>query len=175
LESTISSKTSNDGDRVYLTTQFPITINGRIVIPPGSAVSATVTEVARPGKVKGRGSFFLRFDSITLPNGTSRSLRSRPTATDATQSGTLDRDEGQVKGEGNKSGDARTVGATTGTGAAIGSIGGVRGAGVGAAAGAAVGLGKVLFSRGPGATLAKGSVVEMTLDRDLTFRQDELR
>src|SRR5579862_1569376 len=72
LINSVSTKNSAPGDRVYLETVFPILVGGRIVIPPGSYVEGTITEVQRPGKVKGRGEFHLRFDSLTLPNGTTR-------------------------------------------------------------------------------------------------------
>jgi hypothetical protein len=48
------------------------------------------------------------------------------------------------------------------------------GVGVGAAAGAAAGLIGVLASRGPDAQLARGTTVEMVLDRPLAFTDDEL-
>src|SRR5450432_4819028 len=62
LINSVSTKHSAEGDRVYLETVFPILAGGRIVIPPGSFVSGTITEVKRPGRVKGRGELFLRFD-----------------------------------------------------------------------------------------------------------------
>src|SRR5260221_572224 len=77
LINSISTKHSAEGDRVYLETVFPIMVSGRIVIPPGSYVAGTVTQVKRPGRVKGRGELFLRFDSLTLPNGVTRDFRAR--------------------------------------------------------------------------------------------------
>ncbi|MEO7143589.1 MAG: hypothetical protein ABI165_08820, partial [Bryobacteraceae bacterium] len=55
LINSVSTKHSAEGDRVYLETVFPVMSNGRIVIPTGSYVSGTVTQVKRPGRVKGRG------------------------------------------------------------------------------------------------------------------------
>src|ERR1700692_3727725 len=52
LINSVSTKHSIEGDRVYLQTVYPIMVNGRIVIPPGSYVAGTVTEVKRPGRVK---------------------------------------------------------------------------------------------------------------------------
>src|ERR1700733_10530725 len=49
----VNTKNSAAGDRIYLQTVFPILSNGKIVIPPGSYVEGTVTEVKRPGRVKG--------------------------------------------------------------------------------------------------------------------------
>ena len=48
------------------------------------------------------------------------------------------------------------------------------GAGIGAAAGAAAGMVGVLLSRGPDAVLAKGSTIEMVLDRALYFDNADL-
>lgn len=176
----VSTKTATPGDRVYLETVFPIMVNGRIVIPPGSYVAGTITKVERPGKVKGRGQFYLRFDSLTLPNGVTRDFRARVSQLDGRASEELDRNEGSIKSEGNKSGDARTVVETTVAGASVGALAGSAagatgmGAGIGAAAGAAAGLATVLFTRGPDAVLAKGTTIEMVLDRTVDFDETDL-
>ena len=180
LISSVSSKSSSPGDRIYLETAFPIVNGNHIVIPTGSYVTGTVTEVKRPGRVKGRGQLFVRFDSITLPNGITREFRSRLGSVDSRSGEKLDPKEGQVLGDSNKGGDAKTV-ATGGLGgASIGAIAGsaaghaAMGAGIGAGAGAAIGMATVLFTRGPDAELTKGSTIEMVLDRPLTFAADEV-
>ncbi len=180
LINSVSTKHSVEGDRVYLETVFPILSSGHIVIPPGSYVSGTVTEVKRPGRVRGRGELFLRFDTLTLPNGVTRDFRARLGGIDGRGGEELDRAEGKVRSEGNKGGDARTIGEAAGAGASIGAIAGGAaghlgmGAGIGSAAGAAAGLMGVLLSRGPEAILAKGSTIEMILDRPLNFELSEL-
>jgi hypothetical protein len=176
----VSTKYATPGDRVYLETAFPVVVGGRIVIPAGSYVMGTITNTKRPGKVKGRGEFYLRFDSLTLPNGVTRDFHATVSNLDGRASEELNKKEGAIKSEGNKGGDARTVGETAATGAAIGglagSIGGAAGmgAGIGAAAGATAGLIAVLFTRGPEAVLAKGTTVEMVLDRQLKYADDEI-
>src|SRR5579859_536483 len=180
LINSISTKHSAEGDRIYLETVFPIMSNGRIVIPPGSYVAGTVTFVKRPGRVKGRGELFLRFDSLTLPNGVTRDFRARIGSMDGRASEEFDRTEGKIKSEGNKGGDARNVGEATAAGASVGVIAGAAtghygmGTGIGAAAGAAAGLMGVLLTRGPDAVLSKGSTIEMVLDRPLHFQDTEL-
>jgi len=180
LINTVSTKHSAEGDRVYLETVFPILVNGRIVIPPGSFVAGTVTEVKRPGRVKGRGELYLRFDSLTLPNGVTRDFRARLGGIDGRGGEEFDKTEGKVQSEGNKSGDARTIGEAAAAGTSIGLIAGSAakhlgmGAGIGAAAGATAGLMAVLLSRGPDAVLAKGSTIEMITDRPLSFESAEL-
>jgi len=176
----ISTKHSAEGDRVYLETVFPILVNGRVVIPPGSYVAGTVTQVKRPGRVKGRGELYLRFDSLTLPNGVTRDFRARVGSLDGRSSEELDREEGKIKSEGTKSGDARSVGEATAAGTSVGVIAGsaagraAMGAGIGAAAGATAGMLGVLLSRGPDAVLARGTTLEMVLDRPVSFDASEI-
>lgn len=180
LINSISTKSAAEGDRVYLETVFPILSQGRIVIPPGSYVIGTVTESKRPGRVKGRGELFVRFDSLTLPNGVTRDFRARIGSLDGRATEQLNREEGKVRGDSNKGGDARSVGEATAIGASVGAIAGSAaghagmGVGIGAAAGATAGLVGVLLSRGPDAVLAKGSTLEMVLDRDLVYSADEV-
>src|SRR3984957_4154733 len=91
----LNTKSSTPGDRVYLQTVFPILAGGKIVIPPGSYVEGTVTEVKRPGRVKGRGMLYVRFDSLTLPNGVTREFRARVGAVDGRSDEKLDKGEGK--------------------------------------------------------------------------------
>jgi hypothetical protein len=180
LISSVSTKSSAPGDRIYLETAFPIVNGNHIVIPTGSYVTGTVTEVKRPGKIKGRGQLYVRFDSITLPNGVTREFRSRLGSVDARSGEKLDKSEGQVIADSNKGGDAKTIATGGISGASVGAIAGSAaghaGSGtlIGSAAGVVGGLAAVLFTRGPDAELSKGSTVEMVLDRPLTFGADEV-
>ena len=173
---TVSTKNAAPGDQVYLETVFPILASGRIVIPPGSYVQGTVTESKRPGEVKGRGALFLRFDTLILPNGVTRDFQSRPAGISGDNPGTLDRQEGKVVSEGAQGQDALMVAGGAAYGAGMGWMIGGHGseAGIGAGAGAAAGLMGVLLTRGPEAELRRGSVVQMMLDRDLQFAEEEL-
>jgi type IV secretion system protein VirB10 len=176
----VSTRQAVVGDRIYLETAFPVMSSGRIIIPQGSWVTGTVTEVKRPGRVKGRGELQVRFDSLTLPNGVTRDFRSDLGSVDPRDNETLKRENSAIKGPGNKAGDLGTVAETTTAGTVIGSgIGAAagnvaRGAGMGVGAGAAAGLLGVLMTRGPDATLSKGSTVEMVLDRPITFDGSDL-
>jgi hypothetical protein len=179
MVNSVSTKTTGEGDRVYLETTFPIAVNGKIVIPAGSYVMGTVTASKRPGKVKGRGEFRLRFDSLMLPNGVTRDFRAQVAGLDGRATEDLDKKEGTIRSEGNKSGDARVIGETAASGATVGGLAGIGrapglGAGIGAAAGATAGLIGILVTRGPDAVLAKGTTVEMVLDRQLSYDEAEL-
>jgi hypothetical protein len=179
LINSVSTKYSAEGDRVYLETMYPILSHGRVVIPAHSYVTGSLTEVKRAGRIKGKSQMFLRFDSLTLPNGTTRDFRARLSQSDATAKGKLD-SEGAIQGEGGKGSDTKTVIGATAAGTTVGAIAGGAaghlgmGAGIGAAAGAVGGLAGILATRGPDAVLERGSTVEMVLDRDLTFTAQEI-
>ncbi len=169
-----------EGDRVYLETSFPILADGRVVIPTGSYVAGTITSSKRAGRVKGRSELYLRFDSLTLPNGVTRDFRARMGALDGRASETFDRTEGRIKGEGTKGQDAVKVATAAGAGTSVGVIAGsaagrpIMGTAVGAAAGAAAGMVGVLLSRGQDVVLGRGTVVEMVLDRTLEFSDSDI-
>ena len=172
----ISTKNAHEGDQVYLTSAFPIVIENHIVIPPGSYVKGTITQTKRPGRVAGKGELYLRFDSLTLPNGITRDFRGRVGAIDGSSSDTLDKKEGKIVSDGAKAHDAATIGEIGAAGASIGAIAArsATGAAVGGGAGVIVGLATVLLTRGPDAALERGSTVDMVLDHDLAFRSDEV-
>ena len=180
LINSISTRNAQEGDRVYLETGFPIVVDQKIVIPPGSYVLGTVTQVKRPGRVKGRGELYVRFDTLTLPNGVTRDFRGRVGSVEAGIGETLEKKEGKIESESSKGADAGTIASTTATGASIGAIAGSAtgrpglGTGIGAAAGAAAGLVAVLLTRGREVLLLRGTQLDMVLDRELVFTEKEV-
>lgn len=176
LINSVSTKTALTGDRIYLQTSFPILVDGRIVIPPGSYVTGTVTQVKRAGRMKGRAELYARFDSLTLPNGVTRDFRAAVGSMDGSNPGRVDRTEGRIEGDANKGPDAQKVGEAAAYGTMIGGVAARTGtgAGIGAAAGATAGLVGVLLTRGPDAILERGSTIEMVLDRSLKFSESDL-
>jgi hypothetical protein len=179
LTNPVNTKRTAAGDRIYLETAVPVFVNGRLIIPVGSYVSGTVTDSKRAGRVKGKSSLTLEYDSLTLRSGTSRDLHSRPDSVDS--KGNLDKSEGTITGDGNKGGDAGRVAQTTAAGTGVGAIAGGAaghlgmGAGIGAAGGAAAGLASVFGTRGPDVVLPAGTTMDMVLDRDLHYTDEELR
>ena len=179
LTNPVNTKSTVAGNRIYLETAVPVFVNGRLIIPVGSYVAGTVTDAKRAGKVKGKSALTLEYDSITLRNGTSRDLHSRPDSVDS--KGNLDKSEGTITGDSNKGGDAGRVAQTTAAGTGVGAVAGAAaghigmGAGIGAAGGAVAGLASVLGSRGPDVVLPAGTTMDMVLDRDLHYTEQELR
>ncbi len=182
LLNSVSTKHANPDDLVYLESMYPVVVNGKIVIPPGTYVSGRVTSLKRPGRVKGKGELYVRFEQMILPNGVIRDLVGRIGALDGRAPEGFDREEGKVSSEGSKGQDARTVGEAAAAGASVGVIAGaigdplgpVVGAAAGAAVGATAGLIGVLISRGPDAILEQGTQLDMVLVQGMVFREEEL-
>src|SRR5262249_46537124 len=169
LENGISTRSAKAGDSLYFHTSFPVTQNNRVVIPVGSYIRGSLLESKRPGRIKGRGEFRLRLESLILPNGYTVDLLAAPRSADSGGRETTD-SEGKVTGPGGKGRDAGTVAETTVTGAGIGAIaGGGKGAGIGAGVGGLAGLAAVLLTRGPEATIPRGSALDIVLERELTL------
>src|SRR3970282_504623 len=148
------------GDPLYFETTYPDVVNTRILIPVGSFVRGTLTEVKRPGRIKGRGELHVRFDELTLPNAYTVSLTASLATTGAREGEEVDREEGSVKSDSTKGEDIGTVATTGAAGAGIGGLaGGAKGAGIGAGVGAAAGLAAVLLTRGRELELPRGAPV----------------
>ena len=136
-------------------TSFPITQNNRIVVPVGSYLRGEILESKRPGRIKGRGEFRMKLNTLIFPNGYTVDLTAAPRSADSGGKETMD-SEGKVTGPGGKGKDVGTVATTTATGAGIGAIaGGGKGAGIGAGVGGLAGLGAILLTRGPEAELPR--------------------
>lgn len=173
LESGISTATAKPGDSVYFRTSFPITINNKVVIPVGSYLRGEVTDTKRPGRIKGKGEFRIRLNTMVFPNGYTVDLNAEPHSADGGQVKTDN--EGKMTGPGGTGKDVTTVATTTAAGAGIGAIAdGGKGAGIGAGIGGAAGLAAVLLSRGPEAQLPRGSSMDLVLERDLQLDASQI-
>ncbi len=172
LHNAISTHSARPGDPVYFETLFPILIDGRVAIPAGSYVSGEVTEAKRAGHIKGRAEIMIKLNTLILPNAYEVNLNAMPSG-----AGTGGREsvnnEGKIVGDTHKAQQAGTVISSTATGTGIGAVaGGLKGAGIGAGIGAAAGLTALMFTRGPDATLPRGSTVEAVLEHSVFLEAD---
>jgi hypothetical protein len=175
LNEYLNTRNSQVSDRFYAETVYPIWIQQRQVIPRGSMIRGTVTEVARPGRVKGKAKLALRIDDILLPNGVNRPLVADFEGLHGPGTEKLDRKTESVEGSGSEGADVGAVAGPASTGAIIGAVsGGGKGAGIGAGVGAAVGLATVLFSRGNDLVLYPGTRFDLTLRQALQFSLGEI-
>jgi len=171
----LNTKSSQVNDRFYAETVYPVWIQQRQVIPRGSIIRGTVTEVVRPGKVKGKGRLALRVDDILLPNGVDRALVAVFEGLHGPGDEKWERKTESVEGGGTGGTDVGTVAGLTTTGAIIGGVSGDgKGAGIGAGVGAAVGLATVLFSRGSDLVLYPGTRFDLALRQPLQFSYGEI-
>lgn len=174
LSTALNTRNAAEGDCVYLRTVHPVNAGGRIVIPPGSYVTGTVTGIRSAGRFNSPGEFHIRFDSLLLPNGVSRDLRGRLLTVDGNAPARVDRTEGKVKGQGKDVGDAAIQGAISGAAWSGMLTASMQRVAIGSAifgGGALVGG---LLSRGPEATLQEGTKIIMVLDRPLSFEARDL-
>jgi type IV secretion system protein VirB10 len=176
MQNSVTTRTAKEGDRVYLQTASPVSVEDSIVIPVGSHVQGVVTYARRPGKVKGRAELGIRLESLILPGGRTLKLQPRVAAVESDANGQFVSEEDRVKQAPNTGKDAGQVAIYAGSGAALGAMIGrigdgsaLRGAGVGAGAGAAVGLVQTLLTRGNEVELRQGSTVDVVFDRPVTL------
>jgi len=175
LENGISTRGAKAGDSVYFHTSFPITQSNHVIIPVGSYLRGELIESKRPGRVKGRGEFRMRLDTLIFPNGYTVDLNAAPRTADSGGKETMD-SEGKITAAGGKGKDAQTVAETTAAGAGIGAIAGrAKGLGIGAGAGALAGLGAVLLTRGPEAELPRGSTLDIVLEHELALDSSQIQ
>ena len=180
LKNTINSRTTQPGQAIYCETIFPITVGNRIVIPVGSSVKGSVTKVVRPRHVKGKAQIGIRFETLILPNGTTRPLRATLSGFGGTGREGFKPNESKIEGASSKGDNAGRVAETTITGAEIGTIAGAasgsvgKGLGIGSLAGAAGGLVWILAGRGKEIVLPSGTNFELQLSAPLSFNRDDL-
>jgi type IV secretion system protein VirB10 len=176
LKQAISTKNAKVGDAVYAETNFPITINDRVVIPAGTYVQGRISEVRRAGRVKGRAELLMHFTTLVYPSGYTALLPGAVENLPGAEKQEVKGQEGTVRQDSEKGKDAGTIAQTAGTGAVIGGLAGqgLKGAGIGGAAGAGAGLGWALLTRGSDVMLPVGTSVQMVLQRPLVLDESKV-
>ncbi|HTM90228.1 MAG TPA: hypothetical protein VL155_18630 [Terriglobales bacterium] len=171
LVQAISTKNARQGDPVYASTSFPVTIGGRLVIPPGTYVQGVIDRVRRAGHVKGKAEILMHFTSLVFPNGYTVVMPAGVENVPGAEHEKVKGQEGTIQGEGNKGEKAKTAAGTAATGAIIGAAGTGTGKGalLGGAIGGAAGLAIAMLSRGPDVLLTPGTSIEMIIQRPLTL------
>ena len=152
LRTRLGSDTSRVEEIVRARLSEAVRRNGETVLPTGTQVVGHVTDVERPGRVKGRARVAVRF-SMLRHEGDEYEMRTR---------------EIERMADSTKTEDAAKVGIGAGAGAVVGAIvDGGSGAATGAAIGAAAGAGTALATRGDDVRLAVGEMLETQLTESL--------
>jgi hypothetical protein len=165
----VTTRTAQAGDQIYLRTASPVTASDRIVVPVDSYVQGVVTSVKRGGRVSGRAELSLRLDTLTLPTGKMLRFSGGIHSVDSQGSDQKVEREGAVRQGSDSARDTGRILITAGGGAALGAIvdRSVQGAAIGAGAGGAVGLATVMLTRGRDVELRQGATIDVVLDRAL--------
>ena len=172
MENSISTRTAQEGDYVYLRTASPIAVNGQMLVPAGSYVQGTVAQTKRSGKVTGRAELAIRLDTLTLTSGKVVKFSPHLSSVDPGETGQkVAGKENGIEQAPSRGQDAARIAILAGSGAAIGGLAdrGWKGAGIGAGAGSAVGLATVLLTRGKEVELRQRSTLDVVLDRPVTI------
>jgi hypothetical protein len=157
----ISTDINHRGDRF----QARVTEPGQYA---GYIVDGRVTQLKRPGKVKGVAELQLAFDQIRSNDNQTAALRAElleitPMGGDSPQVDS----EGGVKGRDSTKDDVAKVGAASGIGAIIGTIaGGGKGAAIGAIIGGGAGSAGVMTQRGKDLRLERGQQLKIRTSAD---------
>jgi hypothetical protein len=167
MVNSISTRTADEGNQVYLRTASPIAVDGRIVVPEGSYVQGVVSHARRSGKVSGRAELGIRIETLTLPAGKVLKVSPHLTAVDSNESDQKVLGESTVKQGADYGKDAARIAILAGSGASIGGLTdrSWKGAGIGAGAGSAVGFATTLLTRGREVELRQGATLDVVFDR----------
>jgi len=136
LEDTLSSKDSRVGDRFTATVLDPVRFNE-------GTVTGHISSIQKSGKVKGRTSMNLAFDSVHLRDGRNGTLHGYVTRVYGSGSGNADSEGGVESGSRTKQ-TVKRAGIGAAGGAILGAIvGGGKGAAIGLLLGGAGGAGSL--------------------------------
>jgi len=154
LGTTIDTGTSAVGDPVEATLAEAVMVEGSEVLPARATVSGQVASVQAAGKVKGRASLALAFESV-YADGESYPIAARFEAV----------------APATKTEDAKTIGIPAAGGAVLGAIlGGKKGAAVGAAIGGGAGAGAVLMTPGDEVRIATGTTLSVAIGTPIVVK-----
>ena len=136
IEDSLSSKDSRVGDKFTATVLDPVRFNE-------ATLQGHISSIQKSGKIKGRTSMNLAFDSIRLSGGRTDTLHGYVTRVYGSNTGTAD-EEGGVTSGSRTNQTIKRAGIGAGAGAIIGAIaGGGKGAAIGLILGGAGGAGSL--------------------------------
>jgi hypothetical protein len=156
LESLVTTKVSQNGDRFKMTVQSPAEYRGAVI-------EGYLSSVQQSGKVSGQSSLTFNFEKITLPDGKTYDFAGQVMSiSDATGKIINVDNEGTIRGTNQSKETAKRGAAGGGLGALIGVIaGGGKGAAIGAIIGGAGGASTVLVTGKDDVELQAGSTISI--------------
>jgi len=172
LETPISSKISEVGDKIVVTLLEPLPIDSQHALPRGIEMTGQIMQVKRAGQVKGKAEVYALINELTTTYGSEPIIVSIVSADDFVNDEKIQTDEeGKLKSNRDLGDDVKKAGAGAGLGSIATAPVAIATENVGAAiAGPAAGaLAGLLLTRGKEIRLAVGTVFRMKFDKPVTI------
>ncbi len=156
----VDSEENAVGDTFRASLEEDLTVDGSVIVPKDADVVGRLAEVKEAGKFTGKSELKLELTEIVI-NGRTYSLVTG---------------EYELAGKSRGKDTAVKVGAGAAIGAVVGAIaGGGKGAAIGAGVGAGAGTAIQIFTKGEQVRVPSETVLEFTLEQDLTVRSPSSR
>jgi len=178
LRNAISTKGSHEGDPVYAQTTFPVVIDERIVIPPGTYMQGRIASIKPAGRLKGRAEVLMHFTTLIYPSGYTVVLPGSLEDAPSVDKARVKDKEGTITGDRDKGSKAATVAVPAAEGGALAgglATGSRGGALAGAGIGAAVGVMGAMLTHNSEVKLMPGITFEVVLQRDVPVDASRIR
>ncbi len=175
LQDGLSTQKNSKGDEFRAIVLEEVRLDSDHVIPKGTQLTGRVLNAKRAGRIAGRASLRLKFDTLRLPDGGGLSVETSVLSVkdpDCRVRG----EENTIEALGGRGKDAGAVAVGAGTGGTVGAIaGGKKGGIIGTATGAAISLAGVLGRRGRDVELGSGTEMTLRLNREVAVPLASLR
>ena len=176
LKNTISTKANHEGDPIYAQTTFPVVVNEKIVIPPGTYVQGKIISIKPAGHIKGRAEVLVHFTTLIYPSGYTVLLPGSIENAPGVNNSKVKDKEGTIQADSHKGRTAATIAGPAAEGTLIGAAArGGEGALIGAGVGGAVGTAIAALSRGNEVRMGPGTTLEVVLQRDVAVDPSRIK
>ena len=115
LKHAISTKGAREGDPIYAETTFPVVLNDRVLIPANTFVEGRISNIKRPGRIKGRAEVLIHFTTMIYPSGYTVLLPGAIENVPGAENTNMKGEEGTIQQSGSKAKDVGTVASTAST------------------------------------------------------------
>lgn len=175
LDDGLSTQKNTKGDEFRAVVLEAVRLDSEHVIPKGTQLTGRILNAKRAGRIAGRASLRLKFDTLRLPNGGGLSLETSVLSVKDPNC-RVRGEESTIEAVGGRGKDATGVAVGAGAGGTVGAIaGGKKGGIIGTATGAAISLAGVLGRRGRDVELGSGTEMTLRLNREVSVPLASLR
>lgn len=175
LQDYLSTQRNAKGDEFRALVLEEVRLDADHVIPKGTQLTGRVLNAKRAGRIAGRASMRLKFDTLRLPDGGGLTVETSVVSVNDPNC-RVQGEENTIEAIGGRGKDAATIAVGAGAGGTVGGIaGGKKGGIIGSATGAAIGLAGMLGRRGRDVELGSGTELTLRLNREIAIPLASLR